>query len=73
MKNGIASIVKLLTPSIIILTIVVGFVPGMNTVDAMVEMSIANVTGTLKAIRRKKPPMSTIIAIVVLAISYFLH
>ena len=73
MKNGMASMVKLLTPSIIILTIVVGLVPGTNAVDAIVEMSIANVTGTLKAIRRKKPPMSTIIAIVVLAISSFLH
>ena len=72
MKNGIASIVKLLTPSNIILMIVVGLVPGMQSIDRNVEISIAKVTGTLNAIKRKNPPMRMIPASKFISISSFL-
>ena len=62
MKNGIASIVKLFTPSSIMRIIVVGFVPGTNSADANAAISIENVTGTLRSMRPMNPARSTIAA-----------
>ena len=61
MKNGIASKVKLFTPSIIMRTITVSFVPLIKA-EPNVERSRAKVTGTFRNIRRKNPPSNTMVA-----------